>query len=963
MGKREGFYKKTLGIALGISLMLSPMSGAYANPAKKAPQAPAKSAQSDVKGHWAEKTLQEWKEQGFLNGDAAGKISPNASVTRAELSALINRSFKYETQAEIAYSDVKKTAWYYNDLAIAASHGYMKGHANGTFKPDAQVTRQELAVVLSSILQLKAADGTAGYSDTVNSPVWSKNAIQAVSNNGIMKGSQGKFRPTQGATRAEAVSVLDRALKQMESRKVTTYDKPGTYGPASGKENIPGSVNIKVPDVTLQNMVIEGDLVIGEGVGEGDVTLKGVTVKGSTTIKGGGKNSIHVVDSVLLTVIVNKKDGSIRIVAEGSSSVSQITLQSGAVLEESGLTGEGFKDLLLSEIIPAGANVSLAGQFETVDITAASLSVNLASGSVGELNVAPGAANTNLNVSAGSSIMSLILNAVTAVTGTGTVSHAQVNVPGVSFTQRPGNLTAPGNVSVGGGQSPSTGGQTPAPVTDRLQLLNGQAVLQFVNAVPALELADLSITAKVTDVVYTLEDVAFNSQDNKLTFKPISMDEHYGKILSLQVSPAAGSTKFSSVLSGSVKIEGFEGTIRDVDDQPVSGEKIDFRRGLGNTTGAVVTTATTDVNGKYTAYLPAGIYTGQLDKAGFITTHVVGVSLSDSFNRAEDATAIKIPAGDEIRIVLTWGENPWDEDSHLLGPTPAGYSFHTYFAEREYYYKGEKYADLDHDDVDSFGPETTTIRKRVDGKYQFYVHNFSGNGNGAETLRNSSAKVEIYNGSNASPVKTYHIPAGSGNELYWYVFDMEVKGSELTFTDHNKLVHEEPQSDLPPVWDNNDAVILEEEAAKFLNVTEVTYQTAVGDAVYLTAQPLLQDTELTIQDLQLVSPQSVTDSIYLAVENNAVIFKGYYDGIEPLEYILTVELKRGSYGMAGVVTTILIPTLNDLLFHAASRADELLAERPEWSELAAARDAANSSLTGTTEEKIQALQNLASLIK
>ncbi|OBZ08980.1 hypothetical protein A8L34_22810 [Bacillus sp. FJAT-27264] len=214
-------------------------------------------------------------------------------------------------------------------------------------------------------------------------------------------------------------------------------------------------------------------------------------------------------------------------------------------------------------------------------------------------------------------------------------------------------------------------------------------------------------------------------------------------------------------------------------------------------TSEIAGTVVTDANGHYFADLAPGIYTGQLVKQGFITTYVVGVSLTTHKNLGQDATAIKIPAADEIRIVLTWGYQPFDEDSHLVGPTPNNRYFHTWYSDKKYEYNGELYADLDHDDVDSYGPETTTIRKRIDGTYTFYVHNYSGNGpDNSNTLAASDAKVEIYNGNNASPVKTYHIPAGEGKERYWYVFDMTVNGAELTFEDKNELTDRKPKADL-----------------------------------------------------------------------------------------------------------------------------------------------------------------------
>jgi hypothetical protein len=72
----------------------------------------------------------------------------------------------------------------------------------------------------------------------------------------------------------------------------TTFDKAGTYGPATGSETITGNVVISADGVILQNYKIEGDLNITAAVGDGNVTLKNVTVTGTTTVSGGGQNSV-----------------------------------------------------------------------------------------------------------------------------------------------------------------------------------------------------------------------------------------------------------------------------------------------------------------------------------------------------------------------------------------------------------------------------------------------------------------------------------------------------------------------------------------------------------------------------------------------------------------------------------------------------------------------------------------------
>lgn len=715
MLRARKLHKQALVLLLVLCLNLGMISNVFAQtqPSKTA----ASQKSDDLTGHWAESVLRDWQSRGLITGYEDGSMKPGKEITRAELATILNKAMGVPEGTAASFKDVKADAWYSKDVAKVSAAGHMKGYTDQTFKPNRAVTRQELAVIIASVLDLAGSESAAQMSDAKQIAAWSKGAVGAVIDAGIMEGSNGKFRPAGNASRAEAVSVLDRAMNQYS----LILSQAGEYGPASGTETVTGSVLINASGVTLRNTVIEGDLVLGEGIGEGDVYLNNVEVKGTTTVKGGGKNSIHVTDSVLVSVIVNKKDGSIRLVVEGASVVEEITLQSGARLEENNLTGSGFNRVVLSDLIPTSSAVTLAGTFETVDIFATSFHIDLASGSVGTLRVNESAVNTNVAVAPGVVIGNLIANAAASITGSGTIQSATIQASGVSLTQTPANLTLGSNLSV------SIGGQ-----------------------------------------------VRGNN----------------GSTTNTSNSNSGGSSGVSNPPSVPSAVYGFEGTITDVNNVPVEGVTIKFRRGIGSTTGEVVGTAVTDANGKYTIILPAGSYTGELVKSGFITTYVVGVSLTSRYNTGQDATAIRIPAGDELRIVLTWGEFPRDEDSHLIGPRPDGTYFHTAYYDKVETYNGEVYADLDHDDVTSYGPETTTIRKLVDGQYQFYVHNFSGNG----SLRDSGAKVEVYSGDNATPVRIYHIPVGQGNELYWHVFNMEVTGGNIDFVEKNILTFTEPSA-------------------------------------------------------------------------------------------------------------------------------------------------------------------------
>ena len=120
---------------------------------------------------------------------------------------------------------------------------------------------------------------------------------------------------------------------------------------------------------------------------------------------------------------------------------------------------------------------------------------------------------------------------------------------------------------------------------------------------------------------------------------------------------------------------------------------------------------------------------------------------------------------DGMRIVLTWGERPFDLDSHLIYPDN-----HIYFQHK----KGRD-ANLDVDDTDSFGPETITIdKKRLGESYIYAVHDYS-NGDKANSsaLSASSAKVFVYVGS--SQVRAYSVPLNKVGNV-WTVFRLNPNG-------------------------------------------------------------------------------------------------------------------------------------------------------------------------------------------
>ena len=82
---------------------------------------PAAAAFRDTAGHWAEKTLDEWQDEGLIDGYGDGSFQPNGTVTRAEFIKLVNRTLGFTAESEISFSDVTERDWFHAEVARAVA--------------------------------------------------------------------------------------------------------------------------------------------------------------------------------------------------------------------------------------------------------------------------------------------------------------------------------------------------------------------------------------------------------------------------------------------------------------------------------------------------------------------------------------------------------------------------------------------------------------------------------------------------------------------------------------------------------------------------------------------------------------------------------------------------------------------------------------------------------------------------
>lgn len=177
----------------------------------------------DIHGHWAEKTLQQFIDNGWIQGDEGG-ICPDSTITRAEMATVVGAVEEYTEEADVSgYKDVAKTDWFYKQVAKIVKANVMVGVGDNKWAPQGDVTREQAAVIMCKLndvsvdTKANAADIRAqlsklGYTDANAVSDWAAPYILAAVQNCYMSGyPDHTLRSGNNITRAEAIVMLDKA--------------------------------------------------------------------------------------------------------------------------------------------------------------------------------------------------------------------------------------------------------------------------------------------------------------------------------------------------------------------------------------------------------------------------------------------------------------------------------------------------------------------------------------------------------------------------------------------------------------------------------------------------------------------------------------------------------------------------------------------------------------------------------
>ncbi|MET3849245.1 S-layer homology domain-containing protein [Paenibacillus sp. OAE614] len=173
---------------------------------------------TDIRGHWAEETIQHLAGSGIVKGYPDGTFRPNRPITRAEFVSILTAVLQWKPKADKVFIDTENH-WARAAISTAYANGMIRGYDSNTFVPDQPITREQMAVMAANALHLENTKSTPSFTDGDRISQWAKNAVASAVERGILTGYPDRtVKPQVQATRAEAVTVIKKIISIIEDK-------------------------------------------------------------------------------------------------------------------------------------------------------------------------------------------------------------------------------------------------------------------------------------------------------------------------------------------------------------------------------------------------------------------------------------------------------------------------------------------------------------------------------------------------------------------------------------------------------------------------------------------------------------------------------------------------------------------------------------------------------------------------
>ncbi|MCL2392458.1 MAG: S-layer homology domain-containing protein [Oscillospiraceae bacterium] len=428
------FLKRTLSILLMLIILIGTFSSEVTS------DAIASDMFTDVANHWATDSIGRWDSLGFIDRTvfSGEHFLPNQHITRIEFfSLLVSAMGASAPTGAPSFTDVTDLPDNLRGI-VAAAHqmGIAQGRPDGTMHPHGTLLRQDAATLAARAVGKSAySDHTlARFSDSISIADYARAHVAALVDRSLLSGfPDGTFRPNDFLTRAEAVRILDNIFANI-------------FRPEAGFSNVylQGTLLTRSPNTDLRDSVIDGDFVIGDGVGSGQVIIADTIINGRLVVRGGGSNSVTLSNTTVTEgIFVASFAADTRISITNNSYAPILEAVSGFTL-----SGSGVAEVTILENARNGSVINLTGvHLLDLNIDGSEVDVRLNSGHVTNARFDAGQ-GANFNLAANTSVDHLTISAPNAsVTGLGNIHNALITASGTTLAQTPELLTLGNNIT------------------------------------------------------------------------------------------------------------------------------------------------------------------------------------------------------------------------------------------------------------------------------------------------------------------------------------------------------------------------------------------------------------------------------------------------------------------------------------------------------------------------------------
>jgi len=171
----------------------------------------------DIAGHWAESAIQRAANLGIVYGNSDGTFRPQAQITRTEFVALVARALQLplNEEPELTFTDADQIpAWARTSVSAAVKAKFVNGYEDNTFRGSQPITRAEMMTLLVRVFGLQAnSEVKLTYADVSTIPAYAQKSVAAAAEAGLVQGKgNNRFAPNDNTSRAEAVVLIIRFL-------------------------------------------------------------------------------------------------------------------------------------------------------------------------------------------------------------------------------------------------------------------------------------------------------------------------------------------------------------------------------------------------------------------------------------------------------------------------------------------------------------------------------------------------------------------------------------------------------------------------------------------------------------------------------------------------------------------------------------------------------------------------------